>query len=353
MTADAEPTLTITTEDTDVASLSEGDLVHVVFPAPHPRVVSNEHRGCLLAPNRRSKLTLVDSAGTEKQFYLSPDRQVKRVTNAAIPVGPWRFVLAGTSFDLSDDLALCQRHDALWYKVLWPIARPLVQVWREILDLQCRAYSLKLRAGFWGMLFIVLAAAIGLATRTAPELSVAIGIVGAFIVERCWDWWRSKARRKLAKGVVMRVRYKPSGPEERRYGTLHLRKQGAIIVGGKPGQVWFSTEMCLRRGKRVLATCAFANDIRGDLTKTTTAIAEAIRHRIDNGSHRVIYATSPKYDPDGDAPPDIMINPSDRSVGLAFPDHENNNGNFSVTLKLHQARTLADALEVMDEGRRL
>ena len=44
MAVDTEPELTITTEDTDVASLHTDDLLHVAFPLPHCQVVSNESR---------------------------------------------------------------------------------------------------------------------------------------------------------------------------------------------------------------------------------------------------------------------------------------------------------------------
>ncbi|WP_419923947.1 hypothetical protein [Candidatus Poriferisocius sp.] len=350
MSVYAEPTLTITTETTDVGSLREGDLLHYAFPAPHYRVISNENRGRLLAPNRRREVTLVDSEGVKKWFLLSPKRKVERVTNPAVPVGPWFFDLTGT--DISDSLRLWQREDALWHRALCPLAKPFVHLWREILDLQCRAYALKLRAGFWAALAVIVVTAVGLATRTAPELSVAIGIVGAFIVERCWEWWRAKSRRKLAKGVSLRVRYKPNGPKEVRYGTLELRPRGATILGEESLHAWFSSEMCLRQGRRVLATCAFSNCIRSELTLTNSAVAEAIRHRLDNGSDRAIYASSPKHDPAGEALPDITIHPSDRRFSLSFADKETNRG-FSVTLKLHQARVLADVLEVMDAGRRL
>lgn len=239
MTVETEPELAITTEDTDVVSLSEGDLLHVSFPSPHLQVVKNESRAHLLAPNRRSMVTLVDSGGVEQQFRLSPRRSVQRVTNPAIPVGPWRWEWGWTR-NLSDDLRSWQRDDALWHRMLRPAARPFVHLWREILDLPCRAYPLKLQAGFWGIWFAVVAVAVGLATRTHPGLSVAIGIVGAFIVERCWEWWRATARRKLARGVSLRVRYKPACPGTARYGTLHLRPRSALIVDGRPGQVWFS-----------------------------------------------------------------------------------------------------------------
>lgn len=351
MTVATEPDLTITTEDTDVASLRKDDLLHVAFLLPHCQVVNNESRGHLLIPKRRSRVILIDSRGIKEQFYLSPNRKVQRVTNPAIPAGTWFFDLGG--FDLSDTLRSWQQDDALWHKMLWPVAKPFVQLWREILDLQCSFYSLKLRAGFWGIFFVIVAIAVGLATRTAPELSVAIGIIGAFAAERVWEWWRAKTRRKLAKGISMRVRYKPHGPEAMHYGTLHLRPRNAIIVGGQPGQPWFSTEICLRKDKQVLATCAFANDIKGDLRYTTSAVAEAIRHRLDNGSTRMIYAPSPKHDPDNEDLPDISLCPSDRSFALDFADQQEKNGRFSVKLKMHQVRTMADVLEVMDQGRRL
>ena len=350
MSVDTEPTLTITTATTDVGSLREGDLLHYALPAPQYRVVDNKRQGHLLAPNRRSAVTLVDSYGVEKQFRISPKRKVNRVTNPAVQAGPWFFDLTGT--DISDNLKSWQREDALWHKALWPLAKPFVHLWREILDLQCRAYSLKLRAGFWAALAVIVVTAVGLATRTAPELSVAIGIVGAFIVERYWEWWRAKCRRKLAKGVSLRVRYKPNGPKEVRYGTLELRPRGATILGEESLHAWFSTEICLRQGRRVLATCAFSNCIRSELTLTNSAVAEAIRHRLENGSDRTIYASSPKHDPAGEALPDIIIHPSDRWFSLSFADKETNRG-FSVTLKLYQARVLADLLEVMDAGRRL
>ena len=135
MTVEIEARLAITTEDTDVGSLRKGDLLHVAFPSPHVRVVSNESREHLLAPNRRSRVTLVDSDGIEKRFRLSPRRQVQRVTNPEIPVGPWRWEW-GWPRDLSDDLRSWQRADAWWHKMLWPVARPFVRLWKEILSLR-------------------------------------------------------------------------------------------------------------------------------------------------------------------------------------------------------------------------
>ena len=160
-----------------------------------------------------ASVTLVDSGGVEQRFRLSPKRQVKRVTNPEIPVGPWCWEW-GTEYDLSNDLRLWQRDDALWHRVLWPVARPVAHLYREILDLPCRVYPLKLLAGFWSVLFVILVAAVGLATGIAPELAVAVGIGGTFIVERCWESWRMRVRRKLAKGISMRVRYRASDTQE-------------------------------------------------------------------------------------------------------------------------------------------
>lgn len=111
--------------------------------------------------------------------------------------------------------------------------------------------------------------------------------------------------------------------------------------------------MCLRKGNHVLATCAFANDIKDDLKYTTSAVVEAIRHQLDNGSTRTIYALSPKHDPHNKNLPDIVLHPYDRSFDLSFTDQQERNKRFSARIKMHQARILADMLEVMDQGRRL
>lgn len=350
MSVDTKPTLTITTETISVESLREGDLLHYAFPAPHYQVVSNERRGHVLAPNRRSEVMLVDSEGVEKRFHLSPKREVQRVTNPAVPVGPWFFDLTGS--DISHGLGSWQREDALWHKMLWPLAKPFVRLWREVLDLQCRAYTLRLQTGFLSVLAIIVVVVIGLLTGTPDELSIPIGIVGAFALERYWEHWHAKARRKLAAGTSMRVRYKPYGPEEMRYGTLELRRKSGFILGGTPGQAWATTEMCLRQGKHVLATCSFANDLRGDLRHTTSAVADAIRHRLDDGSRRMIYVPSSTHDPTRETLPDITICPSDRWFSIDYPDRETGE-RFSIKFKLYQARVLADVLEIMDDRRRL
>lgn len=351
MTVETEQRLTITIESTEVSSLSEGDLLHIAYLLPCYRVLSNRDRGHLLARYRRRMVTLVDSEGVQKGFRLSPKREVERVTNPGVPVGPWFFDLKET--DISDFLRMWQREDALWYKVLWPLVKPFVRLWREVLDLQCRSYSLKFQTGFLSVLVIIVAVVIGLLTGTPDELSVPVGMVGGFLLQRFWEYWNAKARRKLAKGTSLRVRYKPFGFEKLRYGTLELEKWGGLVWGERPGQGWYTTRMKLRQGKLVLARCTFANDIKGDLTYTNSAVAEAIRHRLDNGSRRMIYALSPKHDLAKEAQLDITINPSNRCFSLEFADDGDRTRQFSVKLKPYQARVLADVLEVMDEGRRL
>lgn len=352
MAVDTESKLTITTEKTDVASLSAGDLIHVAYPLPHPQVVSNEQRAFRVVRNRRSVVTLVDSEGVEKRFRLSPARSVNRVTNPAIPIGPWNTPeSSGLRVDVSEDIKSWQREDALWHKLLAPLGRPFVRVWRELLDLQCRAHSVRLGAGFWSVVVLV---AVGLSTRFSPVLSAIASVIGGRLFDWCWIRWQQSTRRKIATAISMRVRYKPFGPDAMQYGTLRVSKAEAVIINAEQtsAKPWSSTELQLHKNKKQLARCVFANDIRGDLRYTCSKIAEAIRHRIDNGSRRAIYATSSNYDPDQDEHPDIVLFPQDNQFEIYISDKESRR-RFSVRLKLHQARVLADALEVMDDMRRL
>lgn len=348
MAVDAETKLTITTEDTTVSALCEGDLVHVGYPLPHPQMVSNEPRASRLAPNRRSRVTLVDSEGVEKQFRLSPRRSVKRVTNPATPAGPWNTPEEiGLRIDVSQEIAAWQRVDALWHKVLAPLGRPFVRLGREVLDLQCRAHSVRLGAGFWSVVVLV---AIALATRFDPIVAVIASVIGGRLFDLCWEWWRRSTRRKIANRISMRVRCKPFGPDEMRYATLELRALREFKLD--PPIRLSTTELQLRDGKRVLATCAFANDHRGGLPCIPSEVARAIRVRVDFGTGGAIYAGSTNFDPRSDSLPDIFLFPHDREFECHLTDGRTGR-RFSVQLKFHQARVLADALEVMDDMRRL
>lgn len=352
MTADSESRLTITTEHVPVSCLGQGDLVHIAFPAPQYRVVTNESRKGRFVRNRRSEVTLVDSDGIAKTFRWSPNRQVSRVTNPEIPVGPWRFGLFRQPRLTEMELRRWEQEDALWYKILSPLGKPFAWLWRKCRDLPSRVSLLKLHAGFLGVLTALLIVAIALAARLPPEQSVAISILGAFIVEPCWQAWRGQVRRNLAEGTSIRVSYESHGSDKMRYGTLQLRKKSALILSDQ-AKSWRSTEVRLhRRGVRV-ATFVFANDIRGDTTYTCSRIADAIRHRISDGSDRVIHATSTRYDPASEKLTDIQLVPMKRHFHFSFRDEDTPDRGFTVYLKFYQARLLAEVLEVMDDGRRL
>ena len=116
---------------------------------------------------------------------------------------------------------------------------------------------------------------------------------------------------------------------------------------------WSSTEIRLYRRSIKLATFVFANDIRGDTTYTCSKIASAIRHRINDGFQRMIYAPSTRYDPATDRLPDLYLLPRKRHFHFSFRDEDSPDRGYTVYLKFYQVRILADALEVMDDGRRL
>lgn len=338
----------ITTEQIPVTALLSGDVLHVSYPSPHLLVSANESRRQLLCPNRRNRVTLEDSDGITKQFYLSPNRSVQRVTNPAIPIGPWSWTW-GWERDLTADLSRLEREDALWHRLLWPLSRPFVWGWNRVLDIPCRIYALKLHAGFLLLLSSVVLAAAALAARTAPEHAVAIAIVGSFIVERWWERWRSYSRRKLFHGIKLRVRYRRSEPpgQRMRYGTLELCRRGSIILGGRPGQIWNSLGMVLRQRKKEVARCEFANDLRGDDARyVLTTLANQIRHRITVGSNRGVVAPSYIYDPEKKEGLDITIYPVRAS--LNFRDRGTKQY-YEVKLQMPQVRVLADSLEAMDE----
>ena len=229
--------LAITTEKIALASLEPGDLLHVTFPAPHVQVLDNERRAGIFKVQLRNKIALRDDNDVSKTFYISPERMVQRVTNPNIQVGPWHYTIwGGTTLDLTDDLATWQREDALWYRRLSPVAVLFVRFWQALLNLPCRVYPLKLSGGFVGILICIVVAAVALASRTDPQFSVAISILGAFISERFWEAWKVRIRHKIARGVSLRVRYRLATDTKARYGVLRLEEVGAIIIDGTEGQ---------------------------------------------------------------------------------------------------------------------
>ena len=350
----AEPdSLTITTERVTLASLEPGDLLHVTFPAPHVQVVHNERRSEILKIKPRSRITLIDDTEVSKTFHLSPERMVARVTNPNIRIGPWRFsIWTNTTLDLADILATWQREDALWHKALSPLAVPFLRLWQMLVNLPCRVYQLRLSGGFIGILMCIVVAAVALASKTDPQFSVAISILGAFIAERSWEAWKVRIRHKLARGTSLRVRYRLESDYKTRYGELRLEKVGAVIVGGTPGQTWHSTSMVLKKRNQVIGRCNFANDLRGDPRYTLTEIAEEIRTKLRNGSDSSVMATSSKCILDGKTRIGIEIAPIRRYI--SFCDRDDPAKRWRVTLQYYQSRFLADVLEAMDvRGRRL
>ena len=344
--------LAITTENVTLASLGSGDLLHVTFPAPHVQVAHNESRGGLFKVKLRNQITLTDDNKISKTFCLSPERMVQRVTNPNIQVGPWCFVWGETSFDLTDNLATWQREDALWYRILSPMAVPFVRLWQALLNLPCRVYPLRLSGGFIGILICIIAAAVTLASKTDPKFSVAISILGAFVAERFWEAWKVRIRHKIARGVSLRVRYRLASDTKARYGVLRLEKVGAIIVGGTEGQTWHSTGMVLYKRQRIVGRCDFANDLRGDPRYTLTKVAEEIRTKLRNGADTAIMATSSKCILDGKTEIGIEIAPIRRCV--SFRDRDDSTKSWRITLHYYQSKILADVLEAMDvRGRRI
>ena len=345
--------LAITTEKIALASLEPGDLLHVTFPAPHVQVLDNERRAGIFKVKLRNKIALRDDNDVSKTFYISPERMVQRVTNPNIQVGPWHYTIwGGTTLDLTDDLATWQREDALWYRTLSPVAVLFVRFWQALLNLPCRVYPLKLSGGFVGILICIVVAAVALASRTDPQFSVAISILGAFISERFWEAWKVRIRHKIARGVSLRVRYRLASDTKARYGVLRLEEVGAIIIDGTEGQTWHSTRMVICNRKRTVGRCDFANDLRGDPRYTLTEIAEEIRTKLRNGADSSIMATSSKCILDGKTHIGIEIAPIRRY--LSFRDRDDSTKRWHVTLQYYQSRLLADVLEAMDvRGRRI
>lgn len=361
----SDPVVTTRDGEAVVAELNNDGSIKMAIPLLCYRVESAHRKSKYRRASGRWTITLADAESVRKSFALAGNRVLERVTTGGSPLDRWGLL----GEHLAEAMA---KRDTLWHKTTKPfvnfgnwlrrkgtirskvvqaITAPFVWSWRTLFDLQCRSYSLRLRAGFWGTAFILVIAAIALASRTPAETSVAVSILGAFLVERVWEHYKATSRRRLAKGVVLRVRYKQRGASRLKYASLALRPRTSLITPDM--RPWQSTEMTLSRGQDRLAACAFANNIRDDGSWTCHDIADAIMHRINDGSSRVIHAASPRYVPDQDKLPDIRITPGEKSFTIDFGDHDDPQQHMSVSLKLHQMKVLADTLEVMDDGRRL
>ena len=363
----------LSTKRVAVRELQPGELLLWGVP-PHAQEISavrHERRlGGLLS---RHIVSLSDVNGIQHDYCLSPDRRVVVTTDTRMPVASWDDVATQLFKEMSDA-------DSRWRRLARWYLRPVQPLVRVVRDFQCFTYSIRLQAGFIGILFIVLIFAFGLDALLDSRISVVISIVGAFTLERIWSYWRKRVRRRLADGVSMTVRFKPFGPVKRyRYGTLEVTRTSAMITGESTIRPWSSTQLRLLKGKtlwsktraalcmsprkwwrfvkeqEVLAVMTFANDLKGDTTYTCRNIADAIRHRLSDGSSRVIKLTTKAHDPASGEGPSTQINPMSRGsyFDMWIWDERKQGGNFSLELKRYQLNVLADMLEIMDDMRRL
>lgn len=331
-------------EETRAELLQENDLLYLAVPLLPYRVLNVEFKRYLGGPTSKTLLTLIDITGTVKKISLVPNRKIYRIAQGSLTLAPW----SGLPHE---EITTMKKRDRLIYRFGAPILSPLSAIFRFCSDLQCYIYSLRFQAAFIGILFVVIASAIGLARNVDEGMLVAISILGAFVLEVAWMNWKDTVPRRLAKGFGMRISFSPFGRDKFQFGSLRVEPHGAVITPeGKP---WFTCKLTLKQRGSELARFTFANDIRGDLTYTCQSIADAIRHRIHSGSKRRIFATTTKFNPDEQSEPNVNIDPlkSQREFHILIPSDESGEM-FTLKLKRYQMRTLADALDVMDQGRR-
>ena len=348
----------------DVRGLRPRDVLEW-FPLRAPYlVVSSVLNTRLWGLVTRYTLTLTDRHGTRRAFVLSGDRVFHKITDWTGEPGVW-------CDDAVQEFTRMAKEDSVVSRILVPISRPLHALLRSLLDLQCLVISIRLRAGFLGILVVLVVFSVTLAAQLAVEYSVAISILGAFAVERCWGYWGPRMRRRLPRGLSMTIRYRPHGLNHRyRYAKLRITKCTAFVgslawssarmelIGRKSMKQWFRLPLvewiANIRTPSVLATCTVANNIRGDTTFTLRRIAKAIRHRMTDGSRRLISFTSTSYDPATYVVPDLSITPGrNHSVFTMTIRDKDEAGSYSLLLKRYQVRILADTFEVMDDGRQL
>ena len=335
-----------------VREFEAGDILYLALPLLAYKVVGNTFRRNIGGSTSRNILTLVDVTGEVRKYSFSPERQFHTIVKGSLGLAPW----AGLPLE---EVMTTAKEDALLNRVVDPVSRPLRSIIHMSIDLQCYIQSLRIHSGFLTLITIFVVFSLAQPFDIPTASAVAISIVGAFLVEQYWVYWKQHVRRKLSKGYTTRVRFHPFGNANWSYATLRVDPDGGLVTGDKesPSEhvgVWFSTKLSLSHRKKILAICTFANDARGDQFRTGRNIADAIRHRIDDGSNRAIYCRSTKSDPDKDTLGDIVIHPRKnvKEFDLSIADHESRK-HFSLRLKRYQMRMLADALEVMDQGRRL
>ena len=335
----------ITIESTLAKNLKAGDLLYLAVPLLPYKVIDNQLDGFLGGLGLRSRLTLIDATGERRDLKFVPERRCYVIVEGSMGLAPWSGLpLSYITSQAKEDTFLSRVTDPVW--------RYIKGLVRAVLDMQCYFFSMRLQGSLLLAMCLVVAVAVGLASRTPTPISVAISIIGAFALERIWYLWRHRVRRRLAKGFVLRIRYRSAG-KKMKYGRLHIRPEGAMILG-EDLKAWFTTKLVLCKNGKDIASFTFANDIRGDQSYTGRRIADAIRHRTDDGFTRVLHCNTVRYDPDKDENPNTTINTAERLNDFMMVSPDDRSGQpFTLRFKRFQMRILADALEVMDQGRTL
>ena len=342
---DDEP---ISIAQTTASCLTPGNLLYLAVPLLPYRVVATRFCKNLGGPTGRVILSLSDATGEIRDFSVLPHRVMYRVAIGSIPLAPWRGLPLAEISEVAHE-------DALTTRLIKPIRRILGTLLQGLLDLQCHFYYVRLHIKLFAVVIAVSAPMIILAIWTEVFAS-AVGtivatvasIVGAFIIERTWVYSRQDVRRNLVTGFSMRIRFRPFGTETMKYVTLDTAPHNAMTKDLEP---WFTTRLSLMQGGQHLAVCTFANDLAGDERHSCRAIVNAIRHRIESGSRRVIHGASVRHGPKEADRPTVAIFPGKKCKEFSVHILDDKSGaKYELKLKRYQMSTLADALDVMDEA---
>lgn len=252
--------------------------------------------------------------------------------------------------DTDWSLAFDTRRPTRWHKLGQRPREWARSARRRVLDLQCLAYVIRLRAGSWVVCAALLIVVLGFATQFDAAQTVVLGVAGAFGLERYWESRTRRSHRRLASGISFRVRYKPFGPDQPRYCTMQLaRRTCGPYELGVPG-TRSTTEMQLHRRGIQLGSCVFADQAICGVADESTSTAQAIRRSIDHGANKIFSTKSTSHDPASDRFADISFWQQGPEIELQFPAEDDPGTSFSVRLKLNQARVLADVLEIMNDA---
>lgn len=293
-----------------------------------------------------NQIALVDYEDKVEHFQFSSHREFTRLVKPVDSLAPWE---GNPPISPLQGLRSMAKEDSLLYRFIYPLTHPVATFWRWLLDLRWLFYFAKMGMGFVGVSVILVVSAIALASNLPLEFSVAISMIGAFAMERVWVYWKQRMRRKMAKGAVISVQFRPFNAAKVEYGTLMISRASALILD--TGKWWESSRLKLRKGKQVKAICTFANDLDGNTAFPSVKIANAIRHRIRNGSWRVVYGTTKNYNPVRQSHPDVVMypNPREERFNIHLPNDDRKAEGFSIGVKFAQMKVFAETLEVMND----